>query len=330
MLLSEFLYCTSSVLLTRGKALPKCIIKMKTTPAVWNFFTFSNCILSLMINVEADQSTCNNNNKKINSSEMQFTTSECGTFGNENYSMYFKKCNSFVSPFHDIPLYNDENEKLFNMIVEIPRGTNAKMEISKSVILNPIKHDVINGKIRFIEVPYIHNYGAFPQTWEDPYHKDQHTNCIGDNDPIDVVEIGCKTARQGEIVTVKVLGIFALIDQGETDWKVLALNVNDPNANQLNDVCDVQKRFPNLLEELKEWFKTYKMPKITTIGLNEEIKDRQFAHSIINETNCHWKRMILSNCVTTTICRENLSVTGSPFKKPIEDILCNIPEMCRS
>ena len=30
------------------------------------------------------------------------------------------------------------------------------------------------------------------QTWEDPSHTDSHTSCKGDNDPIDVCEIGYK------------------------------------------------------------------------------------------------------------------------------------------
>ena len=35
-----------------------------------------------------------------------------------------------VSPFHDIPLWADEEKKVCNMIVEVPRWTNAKMEVS--------------------------------------------------------------------------------------------------------------------------------------------------------------------------------------------------------
>lgn len=35
-----------------------------------------------------------------------------------------------VSPFHDIPLYANEQQTVLNMVVEIPRWTNAKMEVS--------------------------------------------------------------------------------------------------------------------------------------------------------------------------------------------------------
>lgn len=72
------------------------------------------------------------------------------------------------------------------------------------------------------------------QTWENPDHVDQHTNCKGDNDPIDVVEIGERVAQLGEVKRVKVLGVMAMIDDGETDWKVIAIDVNDPLAEKMN------------------------------------------------------------------------------------------------
>lgn len=33
---------------------------------------------------------------------------------------------------------------------------------------------------------------------------------------------------------MKILGILALIDQGETDWKIIAINVNDPEASKIH------------------------------------------------------------------------------------------------
>jgi inorganic pyrophosphatase len=43
----------------------------------------------------------------------------------------------------------------------------------------------------------------------------------GDNDPVDVVEIGSRTLEHGGVYPVKPLGVFAMIDDGELDWKVL-------------------------------------------------------------------------------------------------------------
>lgn len=105
------------------------------------------------------------------------------------------------------------------MVVEIPRWTNAKMEICKEELMNPIKQDVKKGLLRYVNnvfpyKGYIWNYGALPQTWEDPNHVDKNTNAKGDNDPIDVCEIGSRILDRGSVVPVKVLGILAMIDEG--------------------------------------------------------------------------------------------------------------------
>ena len=49
-----------------------------------------------------------------------------------DHRIYIEKDGVPVSPFHDIPLYANEQQTVLNMIVEIPRWTNAKMEVSKS------------------------------------------------------------------------------------------------------------------------------------------------------------------------------------------------------
>ena len=82
--------------------------------------------------------------------------------------MYIEQNGSVVSPFHDIPLFADQNNGILNMVVEVPRWTNAKMEISKEEPFNPIKQDVKKGRLRYVRncFPhhgYIWNYGAFPQ-----------------------------------------------------------------------------------------------------------------------------------------------------------------------
>ena len=73
-----------------------------------------------------------------------------------------------MSSFHDIPLFADQSNGILNMIVEVPRWTNAKMEICKEESFNPIKQDIKKGRLRFVRncFPhhgYIWNYGAFPQ-----------------------------------------------------------------------------------------------------------------------------------------------------------------------
>ena len=55
------------------------------------------------------------------------------------------------------------------------------------------------------------NYGCLPRTWEDPNTPHQDTGFNGDDDPIDVCEIGLKPITTGSIRPVKVLGVLAMV-----------------------------------------------------------------------------------------------------------------------
>merc|ERR1712106_283400 len=143
-----------------------------------------------------------------------------------------------ISPWHDIPLYTPDGH--VHMVVEIPKWSRAKFEIATGEEFNPIKQDTKNGKLR--EYKYgdmLFNYGAFPQTWEDPAHVTPDTGCAGDNDPIDACEIGTKMFRTGSVVKVKVLGCLAMIDDGETDWKVICIATDDVLAPKINIIFDL-------------------------------------------------------------------------------------------
>lgn len=269
--------------------------------------------------------------------KMSYTTIERGGLNTPDYRIYFKNEDGPISPFHDIPLYADESNKIFNMVVEIPRWTNAKMEINRVEPLNPIKQDVKKGKLRFVancfpHHGYIWNYGALPQTWENPEVLDEATGCKGDNDPIDVLEIGYRVAKRGEVLKVKVLGTVALIDEGETDWKIIVIDVNDPLADQMNDVADIEKHFPGLMKATIEWFKIYKIPDgkpENQFAFNGEAKPKDFALHIIEEVHQHWQYLVKKDSPTSGISCMNVSVDGSPFKvtnTAVEEVIEKTPE----
>jgi len=229
-----------------------------------------------------------------------YTIEERGSRNSLEYRLFIKDSTtgSPVSPMHDIPLAAKDGT--YHMVVEVPRWTNAKMEIDLKSALNPIKQDVKKGKLRYVancfpHHGYIWNYGAIPQTWEDPNHVDPSTNCKGDNDPIDVCEIGSVIHPRGTVLKVKVLGVFAMIDEGETDWKVIAIDVNDPLAENLNDIHDVDRLMPGFLKATVEWFKIYKMPDgkpANEFAFNAEPKNKEFAENIITGTHNSWKKLM--------------------------------------
>ncbi|KAJ8365722.1 hypothetical protein SKAU_G00145530 [Synaphobranchus kaupii] len=227
----------------------------------------------------------------------------------------------YISPFHDIPIYADEAENVFHAVIEVPRWTNAKMEIATKDPLNPLKQDVKKGSLRYVanvfpHKGYIWNYGAIPQTWEDPSHKDGDTGCCGDNDPIDICDIGNKVCSCGEVIKVKVLGTLALIDEGETDWKVIVINVEDPEAKDFNNIDDVKRLKPGYLEASVDWFKRYKVPDgkpENQFAFNGEFKDKDFAVDIIKSTHGFWRALITQKTDAGELTCMNTCVSDSPF-----------------
>lgn len=257
-----------------------------------------------------------------------YTIEERGARNSLDYRVYFKDASgNAISPWHDIPLFADQAKKIYNMVVEIPRWTNAKMEIATAEPLNPIKQDVKKGALRYVRNPfphkgYIWNYGAFPQTWEDPSHFDPATNAKGDNDPIDVLEIGQRVAARGDVLQVKILGTIALIDEGETDWKVITINVADPLAEQLNDIEDVEKFMPGFLRATVEWFKIYKIPDgkpANEFAFNGEAKNREFAEKVVEETANFWKALHAKSPNDSGLDVKNLSA-GNANSIKAEDV----------
>mmetsp|Transcript_12696 Transcript_12696/g.32417 ORF Transcript_12696/g.32417 Transcript_12696/m.32417 type:complete len:463 (-) Transcript_12696:554-1942(-) len=205
-----------------------------------------------------------------------------------------------ISPWHDIPLYSPDG--YVHMITEIPKFSRAKFEIATGEPFNPIKQDVKNGKLR--EYKYgdmCFNYGAFPQTWEDPSHTTPDTGYVGDNDPIDAMEIGYKMQRSGSVSKVKILGCLAMIDDGETDWKVICINVDDPLASQLNDIGDVERVLPGYIGVMREWLRNYKVvdgkPQ-NQFGMEERALNRDYTMQVIEETHAFWQKLTASGAKT--------------------------------
>lgn len=66
------------------------------------------------------------------SAASKFTARKIGAPNTLEHRIYVEKDGVPCSPFHDIPLYANEQQTVLNMIVEIPRWTNAKQEVRLS------------------------------------------------------------------------------------------------------------------------------------------------------------------------------------------------------
>uniref|UniRef100_A0A8D9F6Q0 inorganic diphosphatase n=1 Tax=Cacopsylla melanoneura TaxID=428564 RepID=A0A8D9F6Q0_9HEMI len=224
-------------------------------------------------------------------------TVEKGIPNTANYRVFFRSEHGLISPIHDIPLYANHDHKIFNMIVEIPRLSNAKLEISLKETLNPLRHATKNGTLRYVNkvVPhdggFLVNYGALPNTWDNPHKLNHYTGHFGGGDPLDVVEIGERVAKQGEVIQVKVLGVIGMIDAGKTDWKIIAIDVHDSKAAKFNDIDDVEKLKPGFLKGITNWIKQVDVEdgkNTSTLLFDGKFKDKEFAERVIEDAQEEW------------------------------------------
>lgn len=115
---------------------------------------------------------------------------------------------------------------------------------------------------------------------------------------------------------MKILGILALIDEGETDWKLIAINVNDPEASKFHDIDDVEKFKPGYLEATLNWFRLYKVPDgkpENQFAFNGEFKNKAFALEVIKSTHQCWKALLMKKCNGGAINCTNVQISDSPF-----------------
>ena len=194
---------------------------------------------------------------------------------------------------HDLPLRAAGGSDSYTFVVEIPMGATAKMECMKEHWYNPIQQDSNkDGSTRYYTygVPFF-NYGFLPQTWEDPSL--MRNGFGGDNDPLDVMEIGSGPLAMGSVVSVKVLGSLELIDEGETDHKVIALRTDDPDASRIHDMASLEQVKPGITAKMVDWLKMYK----TSDGKAENVlaSDTPYsiseANAIIEECHERWQAL---------------------------------------
>ncbi|MCG8591168.1 MAG: inorganic diphosphatase [Proteobacteria bacterium] len=149
---------------------------------------------------------------------------------------------------------------LIHVVVEIPAGTNAKWEVDKtSGALRWEERDGVPRVVQYLAYPA--NYGMVPRTR-------LPRELGGDGDPLDVVLLGPRVER-GAVVAARPIGVLRLLDDGERDDKVLAVQATGP----LSDVTDLETldaRYAGAREILATWFTHYKGPgRITSSGFGD-------------------------------------------------------------
>lgn len=127
-----------------------------------------------------------------------------------------------------------------NTIIEIPKGSYNKYEIDKETGL------IALDRANYSHAPYPFDYGFAPQTlWDD-------------GDALDVIVLTTFPLNPGILVRVRPVAVLEMIDSGESDYKVVAVPVEDKRWEDVQDLADVNK---HTLKEISHFFETYKQLK---------------------------------------------------------------------
>lgn len=140
--------------------------------------------------------------------------------------------------WHDVSTGNVPHE--LNVIVEIPKGSYNKYEIDKETGL------IALDRANYSFAPYPFDYGFVPQTlWED-------------GDPLDVIVLTTFPLNPGILVKVRPVAVIDMVDSGESDYKVIAVPVEDKRWDDVVDLKDLNK---HMVKEFVHFFETYKILK---------------------------------------------------------------------
>ena len=126
---------------------------------------------------------------------------------------------------------------VINVLIEIPGGSKNKYEFDKD--MNAFALD----RVLFASVKYPYDYGFVPNTLAD------------DGDPLDGMVMMDEPTFPGCVIAARPIGMLLMIDGGDRDEKILCVPAEDPRYNEVKSIKDIA---PHRLEEIAEFFRTYK------------------------------------------------------------------------
>ena len=163
-------------------------------------------------------------------------------------------------PWHGVPAGKNV-PRFVNAIIEIPQGSRCKYEIDKDSGL--LKLD----RVIYSSFYYPTNYGFIPQTYGD------------DKDPLDILVITSLPVQALTLMEAKVMGVMQMVDQGDSDDKIIAVAANDPGVNHYNNLEELPKHF---FDELRHFFEEYKKLENKTVVV-EEFGDKSTALKVVED-----------------------------------------------
>ena len=154
-----------------------------------------------------------------------------------------------------------ENGNL-NVIIEIQKGSKNKYELDKETGL------IMLDRVMYTGQDYPFDYGFVPNTlWHD-------------GDPLDVLVMTTYPLLPGVLLEARVLGVMDMIDDGESDAKIITVPAKDPRFAHINDLDDIPA---HTIKEYKHFFETYKVIQNKEVSI-PTIRNKEAAMQVIAES----------------------------------------------
>ena len=174
-----------------------------------------------------------------------------------------------MADFNKILDAGDVDGGIINVVVEIPQGSNQKIEWDRKI--GAMKLDRIEPQI-FAKPT---NYGFIPQTLDE------------DGDELDAPIITDLPLPTGIYMEARVIGVMKFVDDGEVDDKVVVVPADDRhNGNAIKTLADLPPQLIKQIEFHVNHYKDLKKPGSTKVGHWGDIEE---AKAVIRESQARWK-----------------------------------------
>lgn len=140
---------------------------------------------------------------------------------------------------------------------------------------------IILDRVLYSEVRYPGDYGFIPQT------------AGGDGDPLDVLVFLESSLFPGCILDVRPVTVIEMTDTGETDDKIFGVPADDPRFDHISSTEDIPE---HQRKEIAEFFRTYKNLEPEGEMVIEGYKNKETAHTILEEAHQTWMESTEGEC----------------------------------